>query len=117
MKLAELAARLDCRLDGDGDVEITRVAGIHEARPGDVTFLANRKYEKALANTLASAVIAREGAPAAPCAMLRAPDPYLAFARAGRATVSSVHQFGPIGRGGVRIATLDAAVDMMRQAL
>jgi UDP-3-O-[3-hydroxymyristoyl] glucosamine N-acyltransferase len=82
VKLAELAARLDCRLEGDGDIEITRVAGIHEAGPGDVTFLANRKYEKALANTQASAVIAREGAPAAPCAMLRAPDPYLAFARA-----------------------------------
>jgi UDP-3-O-[3-hydroxymyristoyl] glucosamine N-acyltransferase len=82
VKLAELAARLECRLEGDGDVEITRVAGIADAQPGDVTFLANAKYEKALATTRASAVIARDTAPAAPCAMLRARDPYLAFARA-----------------------------------
>jgi len=82
VKLAELADRLECRLEGDGTVEITRVAGIHDAGPGDVTFLANNKYEKALASTRASAVIARDGSPAAPCAMLRARDPYLAFARA-----------------------------------
>jgi UDP-3-O-[3-hydroxymyristoyl] glucosamine N-acyltransferase len=82
VKLAELADRLECRLDGDGTVEITRVAGIHDAGPGDLTFLANNKYEKALATTRASAVIARDGAPPAPCAMLRARDPYLAFARA-----------------------------------
>ena len=84
VKLAELAGRLECRLEGDGEVEVTRVRGIHEAGPGDVTFLANSKYEKALATTTASAVIARDDAPAAPCAMLRARDPYLAFARAVR---------------------------------
>jgi UDP-3-O-[3-hydroxymyristoyl] glucosamine N-acyltransferase len=84
VKLAELAARLECRLEGDGDVDVTRVAGIQEAGPGDVTFLANSKYEKALATTRASAVIARDGAPAAACAMLRARDPYLAFSRAVR---------------------------------
>ena len=48
MKLRDLAERLDCRLEGDGDVEIRRVAGIQDAEPGDVTFLANPKYEKAL---------------------------------------------------------------------
>jgi UDP-3-O-[3-hydroxymyristoyl] glucosamine N-acyltransferase len=80
--LAELAARLDCRLEGDGNLEIVRVAGIHDAGPGDVTFLANRKYEKAMARTNASAVIVRDDAPAAPCATLRVRDPYLAFARA-----------------------------------
>ncbi len=84
MKLAELAARLECRLEGDGDVDVTRVAGIHDAGPGDVTFLANSKYEKSLATTEASAVIARDDAPVARCAMLRARDPYLAFARAVR---------------------------------
>ena len=44
MKLKELAARLDCRLEGDGDVEIVRVAGIQDAQPGDVSFIANAKY-------------------------------------------------------------------------
>jgi len=80
--LRELADRLGCRLDGDGAVEITRVTGIGEAGPGDLTFLANPKYARALRGTRASAVILREDAEAAPCAMLRAADPYLAFARA-----------------------------------
>jgi UDP-3-O-[3-hydroxymyristoyl] glucosamine N-acyltransferase len=82
VKLRELADRLDCRLEGDGDTEIVRVAGIQHAEPGDLTFLANPKYESALARTRASAVLLREDAPPAPCAMLRTRDPYLAFARA-----------------------------------
>ena len=82
MRLQELAERLACRLEGDGAIEITRVAGIEDAGPGDLTFLANARYESALARTRASAVLLREDAPAAPCAMLRTRDPYLAFARA-----------------------------------
>jgi UDP-3-O-[3-hydroxymyristoyl] glucosamine N-acyltransferase len=82
MKLRELAARLDCRLEGDGDVEIIRVAGIADAGPGDLTFLANAKYTSSLASTRASAVIARADVPAATSAMLRTDEPYLAFARA-----------------------------------
>jgi UDP-3-O-[3-hydroxymyristoyl] glucosamine N-acyltransferase len=82
MKLRELAARLDCRLEGDGDVEIIRVAGIADAGPGDLTFLANAKYSSSLASTRASAVIARADVPAATSAMLRTDEPYLAFARA-----------------------------------
>ena len=101
MKLRELADRLECRLEGDGDVEITRVSGIQEAQPGDVTFLANSKYEKALASTKASAVILKDGAPAAPCAMLRARDPYLAFARA-------VGLFAPVSRPAPGIHALAA---------
>jgi UDP-3-O-[3-hydroxymyristoyl] glucosamine N-acyltransferase len=91
VKLRELADRLECRLEGDGELEIRRVSGIQDAEDGDVTFLANPKYEKALATTNASAVILKEGAPAAPCAMLRARDPYLAFARA-------VGLFAPVSR-------------------
>ena len=82
MKLRELAERLDCRLEGNGDIDIVRVAGIQDAAAGDVTFLANPKYEKTLQETQASAVILNDVAPPAPCAMLRAKDPYLAFARA-----------------------------------
>ena len=82
MKLRDLAERLACRLEGDGDVEIVRVAGIQHAQPGDLTFLANPKYEAAVAQTRASAVLLRDDASPAPCAMLRTRDPYLAFARA-----------------------------------
>jgi UDP-3-O-[3-hydroxymyristoyl] glucosamine N-acyltransferase len=82
MTLRELADRLGCRLEGEGSVEIRRVAAIESAEPGDVTFVANPKYESALASTRASAVIARDDVPSGACAMLRTDEPYLAFARA-----------------------------------
>jgi UDP-3-O-[3-hydroxymyristoyl] glucosamine N-acyltransferase len=82
MKLTDLAEKLACRLEGDGSVEIRRVASLEQAVPGDVTFFANPKYAAALKRTRASAVIAGDDAPAAPCAMLRTKDPYLAFANA-----------------------------------
>jgi UDP-3-O-[3-hydroxymyristoyl] glucosamine N-acyltransferase len=82
VKLRELAERLGCRLEGDGDIEIVRVSGIQHAKAGDVTFVANSKYESAIAGSHASAVILREGSVTAPCAVLRTADPYLAFARA-----------------------------------
>ena len=82
MNLRALAEHLGCRLDGDGDIDITGVAGIDVAEPGQITFLANPKYQGALLRTRASAVILRDDSPPGPCAMLRTRDPYLAFARA-----------------------------------
>jgi len=80
--LSELAEHLHCRLEGDGAVRVHRVAGIEEAGPGDLTFLANSKYASKLETTRASAVIVDETTSAAPCPMLHTPRPYLAFAEA-----------------------------------
>ncbi len=82
MKLRDIAERLECRLEGDGEIEIHRVAGIDDAGPGDLTFFTNPKYARALKSTRASAVILSEKADPAPCAMLRVGHPYLAFAKA-----------------------------------
>ena len=82
LKLRDLAGRLDCRLEGDGDVEIRRVAGIETADASDLTFFVNPRYTTALRSTRAAAVILADDAPVAPCPMLRAAEPYLAFARA-----------------------------------
>ena len=82
MKLSEIARRLECRLEGDGDIDIRRVVGIEDAGAGDLTFFSNVRYAPQLRKTAASAVILAEDAEAAPCAMLRVPQPYLAFARA-----------------------------------
>jgi UDP-3-O-[3-hydroxymyristoyl] glucosamine N-acyltransferase len=82
LKLQDIAARLDCRLEGDGTLDIRGVAGIEDAGPGDLTFFTNAKYAAELRATRASAVILGEQAEGAPCAMLRARQPYLAFARA-----------------------------------
>src|SRR5215469_13541586 len=88
MKLSELAQRLECRLEGDPHAEIHGVAGIEQAGPGEVTFLANRRYVHNLKTTRASAVFVEDsveverdsGKP--PLAKLRTVNPYLAFAKA-----------------------------------
>jgi UDP-3-O-[3-hydroxymyristoyl] glucosamine N-acyltransferase len=84
LTLLELAERLECRLDGDGAIEVSRVAGIERASAGDVTFIANPKYHSQLATTRASAVIVGDQVPRgdASVALLRTDNPYLAFARA-----------------------------------
>ena len=81
MTLRELADRLGCRLEGDGDLPIFRVASLASAGPGDIAFFSNPKYAAALARSAASAVIAADGVPV-PGAALRTPQPYAAFARA-----------------------------------
>ena len=82
MTLRELAERLGCRLEGDGAVEIGRVASLEDAGAGDVAFFVNPRYAPVLRRTRASAVILADTAPPAPCAMLRTANPYLAFANA-----------------------------------
>jgi UDP-3-O-[3-hydroxymyristoyl] glucosamine N-acyltransferase len=80
LKLKDIAASLGCELEGDGDLDIERVSGIGDAGPGDLTFFTNPKYAAELRATRASAVILGPGAGPAPCAVLRDPQPYLAFA-------------------------------------
>jgi UDP-3-O-[3-hydroxymyristoyl] glucosamine N-acyltransferase len=88
MKLLELAQKLDCRLEGNSNLEITGVAGIDHAAPGHVTFFANRRYAPLLKTTKATAIfvedsVTMERAPGAPpLSALRTSNPYLAFAQA-----------------------------------
>jgi UDP-3-O-[3-hydroxymyristoyl] glucosamine N-acyltransferase len=76
--LKELARLVDGVVVGDGNIEITGVAGIKEAQGGDITFLANSKYESYLATTRASAVIA-ESEKDSPKPIIKVSNPYLAF--------------------------------------
>ena len=102
IKLRDLAERLSCRLEGDGDIEIERVAPLEGATLGDITFFANPKYLSLLTQTRASAVILHPDAPDPPCAALRVENPYLAFARALRLFVPTlqpvpgVHEFSEV---------------------
>lgn len=82
MKLSEIAATLGARLEnGSPDSEITGVAAIEAAGPGQLTFVSNPKYAALARTTKASAVIVAEDFPAMPSAMLRSRNPYLDFAR------------------------------------
>jgi UDP-3-O-[3-hydroxymyristoyl] glucosamine N-acyltransferase len=82
MKLGELAARLGCRLKGDPEIEISGVAGLEQAAPGQLTFLANMKYAPKVKNTRASAILVQQPVADAPLASLVSENPYLDFARA-----------------------------------
>src|SRR6266436_10417947 len=82
MKLTDIAARLDCVLKGDGDMEIAGVAGIDEAEAGHLTFVSNPRYAAKARTTKASAVIVSPDFPEIPAATLRHANPYLTFARA-----------------------------------
>lgn len=83
MKLKDIAARLKVNLEPqDADAEITGLAGIEEARPGEITFIANPKYAVAAKTTQASAIIVDEKFPATGKPLLRTRNPQFAYARA-----------------------------------
>ncbi len=81
MNLQDLAGRLGCELRGDGAVEVSRVSGIEESVPGDLTFVANRKYVAHLKTTRASAVILAASVET-PLPSLLSVNPYLTYAQA-----------------------------------
>lgn len=68
-------------LVGDASVTITGVAGIREAGPGEITFLANPKYASLLNQTRASAVITFQNAVSRTKPLVRTPNPSLAFSK------------------------------------
>ena len=83
MKLSQISEALGTTIDNASpDTEITGVAGIEQAGPGQITFLANVKYTSAAKTTKASAVIVEENFPAISAGMLRSKNPYLAWAKA-----------------------------------
>ena len=57
MTLAEIARIVEGEVIGAADVVISGVAPIDEAKVGDITFVANRKYAKQINTTRASAII------------------------------------------------------------
>jgi UDP-3-O-[3-hydroxymyristoyl] glucosamine N-acyltransferase len=82
ISLRELAKLLDGEVVGDGDVEITGVAGIKEARTGDITFLANPRYETYIRSTKASAVIVDRDHLSVDKPLIENSNPYYAFLKA-----------------------------------
>jgi UDP-3-O-[3-hydroxymyristoyl] glucosamine N-acyltransferase len=80
--LADLATRLGATLHGDPATVITGVAGIEDATPTQLTFVANQKYAAQARSTRAGAVLVEPGFPAIAAATLRLANPYLAFAHA-----------------------------------
>jgi len=82
MKLLTIAESLGCELRGDPGIEITGVAGMEHAVPGQLTFLANPKYAHKVKHTRASAILVEKEVRDLPIASLVSSNPYLDFARA-----------------------------------
>jgi UDP-3-O-[3-hydroxymyristoyl] glucosamine N-acyltransferase len=82
MLLGELAAALGCELHGEAAIEITGVAGMEQAGPGQLTFLANPKYAHKVKDTRASAILIAQPVRDSAVASLVSSNPYYDFARA-----------------------------------
>lgn len=91
MKSGELARLLGAECQGDAELEIAGVAGIEEAGPGQLTFVANPKYASLARTTRAGAVLVTPDFPAIEATTLRTANPYLAFARAIEAFYQPPH--------------------------
>ncbi len=108
--LSELAARVGARLSGEGDAVVTGVAPIEEAGPGQVTFLASPKYNRAARGSKASAIIAKDRLEGAQAAFLLSDNPYYTFAcvvelfhppvrpAAGVSPMASIHPGARVGK-------------------
>jgi len=79
--LREIAALVDGEVVGDSSIVITGVCGIKEAHEGDITFVANPKYFPFMEKTRASAIITPRDVLDAPCPIIRADNPSVAFAK------------------------------------
>lgn len=89
MKLIKIAIATGARIEsGDPEMEISGAAGLDEARPGEISFLANPRYALRVKRTRAAAIFLSESATIDggdnQIALLRSSDPYLAYARALR---------------------------------
>jgi len=77
--LAELAEYVGGRVCGNPNITIKSASTLGRADEGDISFLANHKYEKQLRTTKASAVIVGKETANTPVPLLVADDPYYAF--------------------------------------
>src|SRR5512139_1233327 len=94
-KLKELAEWVDGTVVGDGEIEISGVASLEEARAGQITFISNPKYLPHLSKTNASAVIVSKEVTQADKPLLCVTNPQLAFAKV--LTVFSRKPYQPKG--------------------
>jgi len=81
LDLARVAEILGARLVGRADAVVRGVGTLSDAGPDEVTFLANPRYAKNLADTRAVGVIVAEEVPGIATAQLVVANPYLAYAR------------------------------------
>lgn len=108
MRLGELAERLGCRLEGDGEREVLGVGALEDAGPADLTFVTDARHLPRLHASRAGAVILPDPLSADRPA-LRTANPYLALARA--LAVFHAPEPSPAGIHPAAVVSPDARVD------
>jgi len=95
--LGEIAFLLDVPFEGDASAEIHAVATLEHAVAGQITFLANKKYEHFLSETKASAIIMDESTPfpRKDVVVFRMKDPYFGFVKVLRFFNPKYHAHRP----------------------
>lgn len=81
VRLRQLAELVGGTVVGDPDTEIRGISGIKEAGPGDITFVANRRYIPLLAETRAAAAVVGPGVDSRHLPLVVVGNPDLAFAQ------------------------------------
>ena len=82
MRVQQLSALLASRFEGDGELEIERVAPLETAGPGEVAFVASLKFAGLARNGKAGCLIVPPGYGIPGRTTIFAPDPRAAIARA-----------------------------------
>lgn len=112
--LRDLAHLLGGPLTGDSSKEVRGIAPIDRAVQGEVTFLANKKYERHVESTLASCLILDEVTPVqrGDLALIRLKNPYYGFLLALR----HFHPQAPVTPGIHPAASIDPSARISEDA-
>jgi len=81
LTLGKIADTVKGKLVGDPSIVITGISGIKEARKGDITFLANSKYQRLMKITRASAIITSRDLADSDKPLIITANPSLAFSK------------------------------------
>ncbi|HSU67164.1 MAG TPA: UDP-3-O-(3-hydroxymyristoyl)glucosamine N-acyltransferase [Tepidisphaeraceae bacterium] len=109
LTLKDLAAEIGAELVGDPNRVIDSANTLEGARAGQVSFLANPKYASQLESTKASAVVVAPSVSVERIPLLKAKDPYFAFAKA----VQKLHGFRKHPHAGIHPkATIDPTAEI-----
>ena len=82
LKLSQIAALIEAKLIGDGEVIIEGINTLDSAKAGQITYIVSNKYQNSLNQSKASAVIlSTELSELCPTNALVVLNPYLAFAK------------------------------------
>ncbi len=98
----EIAQRIGAKLEGNSQVLICGAAPIENAGSDEISFVANKRYEKYLASTAAGAVVVDSQTACIHNCVLRHAQPYLAFAK----IIDLLYPAQPHQSGGVHSSTV-----------